>query len=500
MGTSTGGLALGPAERGSVKATPAGDFSIPRLPTHARVGLHAYTSTCATESTQWLYVAPGERRDDIELSASVHPSLRGNVTASSTGAAIQHAEVTLSSNDLGRTTATTDDGAFVLPRFPRSTSVLQIRAHGYESRAIALDAGTELDRTFISLRPQTTRSMRLSSRRAGTLSVESPPGTLLTNPSSELYFINEGGRVEFSLPDAKWTTIEAIDEDGNLGAIRSSQVDQAKIPAELNMVPTQPFAGLLLDVRDRPILDAAVMLSPVRDATADAAAEVVASLRPRLSYTDDTGIFRIAKSLPGTYELRAWDARGVPISARSSTLKIPADGDNASALPINTTYALRALNGTVVDSDNNPAVGATVTVITAQQDPRATQRHPSGWMPASPRHARADAAGRFSIQVPSDVPFSLVVESQDHAQGTLSGPHDDVSGLTLQLRAYGHLEVNMDKPCAELELTSAHATMSFPLLERNADIERLIPDTYRALFRCGEATIEKTLTVLPGAR
>lgn len=505
QGTPDGGLMLAPSGSGEVAAAPDGAFVISTISSGAHVMLDAFTREHATTSAGWLRLGRAEARVSVPLTTSQHPVVRGQILDAATGAAVHQAEVTLVSGDTRRRAVTPLDGSFVLPTLGEVGAKLRVRVHGYVPVTRDLDDISD-EQLVIELIPSEPRPLRLGSEDRGMISVYGTTDDAGT-PSRQLYVSDGDGVVSITLEGLTTATIEAMDRQGRYGGLRVPDVAQWALPSSIEVSPTAPLSGVLRDRAGQPIPNATVVITrAMDDATSppsDPSAPPRGVLQPRATYTDPRGIFRLTKLLPGRYALAARDARGFRIPVSTQTLEVR-EGDSASPpRQIQSSYKLRAVNGTVTDLRKLPVANASITVV--------PQRAPTSHDPAfavdpvghaSP-HVRANAAGAFSVQIPEGARFSIIAEGPQHQQGALLRAPREPTSIAVRLQPYGLLEAETDptRPigsCEEFELKAPFVTMTFPLRGRVTQIERLVPGIYDLDFRCGSATTTQTITIEAG--
>ncbi len=506
-GTPDGGLVLAPSSSGEVAATPDGAFVLPSLPGGSRVGLDAYAGDRAVADTRWLRVGHGENRTEVSLTASAHPTLRGAVVDAATDAAIPRAKVILIEGLTSRRVATLSDGSFVLPRVGHAVAELRVEAHGYATHVASVPPGaTSPDPRLIQLKPAEVLRTRLGSQLGGVLSIYGD-STERQAQRRRLYFGDDEGFFDLDLSGVERGTIDAVDDQGRRGSVRLEGVADDRLPPTIEMVPTVPLAGVILDDAGRPIADATVFIAPSIDETADAPAgpyaDTLAALRPRATYSDATGVFRVARTVPGTYVIDARDAQGFPIPTSSQALQVREGELAAPPQQIMTSYRLRGLTGAITDERDLPAAHASITLIPARANPSTDHAFPVEPARGSGVRVRADENGRFSARVPQGAIFSIIAESQDHLQGALLGPLADEVSPEIRLQTYGHLtvEASPTRPagsCTSVELKTPRATVALPIGEGLLEIDRVVPGEYVATFTCEDVTTSQTLTVAPG--
>lgn len=506
VGTLDGGLTLAPSISGEVVADPNGAYVIPRLPGGARVALQAYGQEGASTTERWLQIGRGEARDSVSLSTSPRPAFRGNIVDSTTGTAIRYAEVSLGVGAASRRTLTPIDGSFILPRDDVAVTDFRVEMHGYAPHVTTLGRSSSLDLGLIALMPARIKRIQIGSNRSGVVSIfgeTAVPGAKMR----QLYFTDEDGSVDIFIDGVDPATIEALDSEGRRGAIRIVTPTDERPTAQIDVVPTTPFVGVLRDARGRPIADATVFVTALSDedsrSSPRAPLKPATALLPRATFTDAAGAFLLLRSVPGTYQVLASDAHGFPIAAPALTIQV-SDG-NAAPSPQNllTSYALREVSGTVTDTQNLPAPNASITLIPARVVPEADYvfaLEPAG---KPGLHIRADDTGNFSVQVPEGAHFSIVAESSDHLQGAFYAPLTDKLPIDVRLESYGHLYVELSPTyptgaCTHFELRSELATMEFALHGETLEIDRFVPGAYIATFTCDGATASQHVNVSPG--
>jgi hypothetical protein len=196
------------------------------------------------------------------------------------------------------------------------------------------------------------------------------------------------GRYSATLPGFEEPRLRAAAAGHRPEAIALGSAPTAPLLA-LTAIETRTATGRVVDLKDRPISGAEVLLMPSSSPETLGGSEALqATLRAE---TDSQGHFRIGPLGKGPFDLQAW-ARGF-LTTRVRQVAIP-PGKGSADLGVISLQAGSTLQGRLIDPKGNPVAGANV------QATPSSGLSPGDFPPdgqASGREAVTDADGAFSL-------------------------------------------------------------------------------------------------------